>query len=117
MTAPALTVSATAETRCVAGKPVIAARIANGGTETVALTVASPHGSKTIASLAAGKTTSVTFTARTTPIAAGEVTVTTKTSPSATPVSAAYSRGTTMNRPGRLCTHRGARARLTWDHV
>ncbi|MCJ1706029.1 Ig-like domain-containing protein, partial [Microbacterium sp. VKM Ac-2923] len=75
VTASALAVTATAETRCVAGKPVVATRIANGGTVPVALKVDSVHGSKTIASLAAGKSTSVIFTARTNPLVAGEVTV------------------------------------------
>ncbi|MCJ1709549.1 hypothetical protein MT347_17970, partial [Microbacterium sp. VKM Ac-2923] len=76
VTAPALTLTATAETRCAAGKALVITRIANGGTTPVALTVESAHGSKTIASLAPGKSTAVTFTARTNPIAAGTVTVT-----------------------------------------
>ncbi|MBD8477260.1 LamG-like jellyroll fold domain-containing protein [Microbacterium sp. CFBP 8794] len=73
--APALTVTATAETRCAAGKAIVVTRIANGGAAPVALQVDSAHGSKTIASLGAGKSTIVTFTARTNPLAAGEVTV------------------------------------------
>lgn len=75
VTPPAVSVTATAETRCAAGKPIVVARITNGGPEPVAVTVDSAHGSKTIASLAAGKSTAVTFTARTNPLAAGEVTV------------------------------------------
>jgi hypothetical protein len=74
--APALAVTATAETRCVAGKGLVVTKITNGSTAPVALQIDSAHGSKTIASLAAGKSTSVSFTARTNPVAAGEVTVT-----------------------------------------
>lgn len=90
VTAPALTVTAAAETRCVAGKGVIVARISNGGTASVALAVDSAHGSKTVASLAAGKSTSVSFTARTSPVPAGEVTVTATAGGATSSVKAPY---------------------------
>ncbi len=90
VSAPALAVTATAETRCVAGKVVVATRITNGGTAPVALQVDSAHGSKSIASLAAGKSTSVTFTARTSPLAAGEVAVTASAGGTTSSVTAPY---------------------------
>ncbi|MDQ1123557.1 LamG-like jellyroll fold domain-containing protein [Microbacterium trichothecenolyticum] len=90
VTAPALAVTATAETRCVAGKPVVVARVANGGTAPVAVKVDSAHGSKTIASLAAGKSTSATVTARKNPMPAGEVTVTATAGGAATKLTATY---------------------------
>lgn len=90
VTPPAVTVTATAETRCAAGKPIVVARITNGGPEAVAVTVDSAHGSKTIASLAAGKSTAVTFTARSNPLAAGEVTVTATAGGASSTVKAPY---------------------------
>ncbi|MDQ1082083.1 MULTISPECIES: LamG-like jellyroll fold domain-containing protein [Microbacterium] len=90
VTAPALAVTATAETRCAAGKPIVIARIANGGTAPVAVKVESTHGSKTIASLGAGKSTSVTFTSRTNPMSAGEVSVTATAGDATTTVTAPY---------------------------
>ncbi|WP_082485159.1 LamG-like jellyroll fold domain-containing protein [Microbacterium sp. Leaf151] len=90
VTAPALAVTATAETRCAAGKAIVVTRIANGGAAPVALQVDSAHGSKTIASLGAGKSTIVTFTARTNPLAAGEVTVAASTGGTTSSVTAPF---------------------------
>lgn len=90
VTAPALAVTATAETRCAAGKAIVITRIANGGAAPVALRVDSEHGSKTIASLGAGKSTIVSFTARITPLAAGEVTVAASAGGAASSVTAPF---------------------------
>ncbi|MFF2486295.1 beta-L-arabinofuranosidase domain-containing protein [Microbacterium sp. NPDC058062] len=73
---PALQVTATATARCVAGKVVLAVSTANGADVPVALSIATPFGSKQVANLAAGKTTTAAFTTRLTQIEAGSVTVT-----------------------------------------
>ncbi|MFF0911177.1 LamG-like jellyroll fold domain-containing protein [Microbacterium enclense] len=94
VTAPALNVTATAETRCVAGKVTVLTRVVNGGTTAVALKVESAHGTKSVASLAAGKTTSVSFTARSATVAAGEATVTATGNGSTATVKAPYAAAT-----------------------
>ncbi|MFH8248732.1 LamG-like jellyroll fold domain-containing protein [Microbacterium sp. B2969] len=76
--APVLPVTATAETRCVAGKVVLTVKVTNDGTTPVAVDLSTAYGSKSIATLAAGKSTSAAFSTRlgTTPAGTADVTVT-----------------------------------------
>ena len=71
---PALQV--TTSTRCVAGKVVLVASVANTSDEAVSVTVATPYGTKQNVSTAAGKTVAQAFTTRAAAIPAGEVTAT-----------------------------------------
>lgn len=71
--APRLTV--VAETRCVAGKVILAVKTTNDGTAPVALAITTPYGTKSITALAAGKSTSAAFTTRQVGIPQGTVTV------------------------------------------
>lgn len=70
---PKVTVSITS--RCVAGKVVLAITITNRDSATVSLAMTSVHGSKTVAFLAAGKTTTQSLTIRESSMPAGTVTV------------------------------------------
>ncbi len=72
---PGPEVESTATTRCVAGKVVLAVSVTNRDDAPVSLTMTSDHGSKTVASLAPGKTVTQTFTVRQASIPAGTVTV------------------------------------------
>ncbi|GAA3035196.1 family 43 glycosylhydrolase [Microbacterium dextranolyticum] len=72
---PALTVSATAETRCVAGKVVLVPQVGNGESVAIAADVTSSFGTKKFESVAAGKTVSAAFSTRRGSIDAGTVTV------------------------------------------
>lgn len=75
--APDLDVTATATTRCVAGKVVIATTVTNNDATSVRLEVAAGgFGSKSIASLAPGKSVSAAFTTRLASVPSGDVTVT-----------------------------------------
>ncbi|WP_285136838.1 family 43 glycosylhydrolase [Microbacterium sp. lyk4-40-TSB-66] len=69
-------VTAAATSRCVAGKVVLTVSVTNRDDAPVSLSMTSDHGSKTVASLAAGKTTTQSFTVRQPSLAAGAVTVT-----------------------------------------
>lgn len=68
--------AATASTRCVAGKVVLATKITNPRTEAVTVDVRSPYGEKTSVKVAAGRSTTVSFQSRRAAIPAGVVTVT-----------------------------------------
>jgi beta-xylosidase len=84
-------VSAAVTSRCVAGKVILAVSVTNRDDAPVSLTMTSDHGSKTVASLAAGKTTTQSFTVRPSSLAAGTVTVTaTDAGGAASEVKAAY---------------------------
>jgi hypothetical protein len=74
--------TATAVGRCVAGSAHIAVTVRNNSDESIASTVTSTWGSKSISALAAGKATSLTFATRSSAVAAGtvDVNVTGKTS-------------------------------------
>lgn len=71
-----LEVEASVTTRCVAGKIVQVVTIANEEDAPVAVTVAGSYGSKTFASIGAGKTASASFTTRLAAVPAGQVTLT-----------------------------------------
>ncbi|SFR70301.1 Ig-like domain (group 4) [Agromyces sp. CF514] len=64
-----------AETRCVAGKVALVTQIANTADAAAEITVATPYGSKTV-HVAAGKTSSQTFSSRLASVPAGEVVAT-----------------------------------------
>lgn len=73
---PALEVTATATTRCVAGKATLVVKTHNASEHRVALSIATPYGSKQVGALAAGATTSSAFATRLAQIEAGEASVT-----------------------------------------
>jgi hypothetical protein len=73
-TGPEVEVSVTQ--RCVAGKVVLTVRVDNAADVPVALEVQSAYGSKSIAALEPGKSTTQAFSSRLATIGAGTVTVT-----------------------------------------
>lgn len=85
----ALDVTVAAETRCVAGKVTLVAKIANDADATVDLAVKTAYGDKS-ASLAAGKSVSYAFTTRLATTPAGEVSVTATAGGATTTVKANY---------------------------
>lgn len=72
---PAVEVEVTAETRCVAGKVVLTAKLANGSATPADVAVWTAYGTKS-ATLAGGKSASYAFTTRLGSIPSGEVRVT-----------------------------------------
>ncbi|WP_461475892.1 OmpL47-type beta-barrel domain-containing protein [Microbacterium sp. HJ5] len=70
--------------RCVAGKAVIVVAIKNADDAAAAVTIESPFGSKTIASVKAGSTATTTFSTRTVGVGGGEISVTGSTADDAT---------------------------------
>jgi len=75
VTGDAAALTAEATTRCVAGRVVLVASVANGSSDAVDAAIATPFGEREV-SVAAEKTTSKAFTTREASIDAGEVTVT-----------------------------------------
>ncbi|HEX5859623.1 MAG TPA: beta-L-arabinofuranosidase domain-containing protein [Microbacterium sp.] len=73
--APELDVTALASTRCVAGKVTLVVTATNNADVPVKLSLSTPYGSKQIASLAAGKSSSTAFTSRLGTIPEGQATV------------------------------------------
>ncbi|MEE6272919.1 serine hydrolase [Georgenia sp. MJ206] len=71
---PVAGVEVTADTRCVAGRVVEVARVANTSGAPLEVTVASGHGSRTT-TVAPDRATSVTFSTRLASVGAGEVSV------------------------------------------
>ncbi|MGA7148104.1 MAG: LamG-like jellyroll fold domain-containing protein [Microbacterium sp.] len=88
--APVLPVTVAADTRCVAGKVVVTARTTNDGTAPVALSVTTPYGSKSFASVQPGKSVSAAFTTRAASIGTGTVTVTVSAGGDSAEASASY---------------------------
>ncbi|WP_345800340.1 LamG-like jellyroll fold domain-containing protein [Microbacterium sp. AZCO] len=76
VTAAPLPVTAVAETRCVAGKVVLSVKVTNDGASPVALAVNTAYGTKSVASLAPGASTSAAFTTRAVSVTAGSADVT-----------------------------------------
>lgn len=70
-----LYVSVTAATRCVAGKVVLTVQATNGEEVPVALSISTSYGTKSVAALAAGKSTASAFTTRQAAVPAGTATV------------------------------------------
>lgn len=73
---PALNVTAETASRCVAGKAVLTVTVTNGAEVPVALSVSSPHGSKSVPQLAAGKSATYAFSSRQSAMPAGQADVT-----------------------------------------
>ena len=92
---PAVAVTATASTRCLAGRAVVTVQARNDDAVPVALTAASAFGTKTFAPLAPGRATSHAFSTRADSIPAGAVevvaTATVDGAPATTTVRAPYS--------------------------
>lgn len=74
--APTLDVTATASVRCLAGKATVVGQVTNADDVAVSVGLASAFGAKTIASVAAGASTSHAFTTRRGAIDAGSIAVT-----------------------------------------
>lgn len=70
---PSFTVQA--DTRCVAGKAVLVTQVSNAGDSSADVSLATPFGSKTV-QVAAGKTTSQTFSTRLASVPGGDVVAT-----------------------------------------
>ena len=89
--APGPKVSATVDTRCVAGKVQLVVKATNEHDGPVTLALTSAYGTKQVTGVEAGKAVSNAFAARAASIAAGEVSVTsTAADGSATTVDASY---------------------------
>lgn len=88
--APALDVTAAVTARCVAGKVVSVLSVKNAEGVPVAVSVNSPFGSKAFASIAAGKTTSTSFTTRQPSVPGGSMTLTATATVEGAPVSATF---------------------------
>ncbi len=86
--APTVDVSATASTRCVAGKAVLTVKVANEDAVPVTATVSTSYGSKTFASIAAGKSAAQAFTSRLAGIPTGVAQVAVTATVDGQPVSA-----------------------------
>ena len=71
--APQLDVAGVVDHRCVAGKVVLTVKVTNGEDVRVALTIRTPYGTKTVATLPAGKSATYAFTTRKDAIASGVV--------------------------------------------
>ncbi|QIG39633.1 hypothetical protein G5T42_09150 [Microbacterium sp. 4R-513] len=85
--APVLQVTAKASARCVAGKAVLTVSATNVSGVPVALTMTTPYGSKQIAELAPGKSTSAAFTTRLAALVPGEASVAASATVDGKPVS------------------------------
>jgi hypothetical protein len=90
VTAPVLSVTATATTRCVAGKVVIVTEVVNTGSAAVAVSLTTAYGTQDAGTIASGKKISRTTTTRLTSIPAGQVTVTATAQGTSTRVTADY---------------------------
>lgn len=76
VSAPALDVMGAVTARCVAGKVVQVVSVTNGEDAPVAVSLSGPYGSKSFASVGAGKTASATFTTRLGSVPTGSITLT-----------------------------------------
>lgn len=89
VTASALKVTATATSRCVAGKPVLTVVAKNGDTVAMDVTVRTNEGTKTFAGVKPGASASAAYTVRAAQLAAGEATVTATATVGGSPVTTA----------------------------
>ena len=85
-----LPVTAIAATRCVAGKVTLTLKVTNDGAVPVALDLGTAYGSKTVAALAPGASTSAAFTTRLGSVAAGSADVTVSAGGASAHSTAAY---------------------------
>ncbi len=84
--APSLDVSVVTSSRCVAGKSVLSVQATNNEAVPVAVSIATPFGSKSFASVAAGKNAFQAFTTRLVSVPAGSATVTATATVAGAPV-------------------------------
>lgn len=87
---PALPVTVTASTRCVAGKVVLAVRATNDAGVAVDLAIGTAYGSKTIAGVDPGERVSASFSTRAPSVGAGSVAVTVTAGSDSAEASASY---------------------------
>lgn len=87
---PQLAVTATVTSRCVAGKVVQVLTVVNAEGVPVSVSANGPHGAKSLAGIAAGKTVSTSFTTRQDVIAAGAIALTATATIAGAPVSASF---------------------------
>lgn len=92
--APVLPVTVVADTRCVSGKVTLTVKTTNDGDAPVGLSVSTTYGSKTIATVQPGKSTTAAFTTRQGSIAGGTVTVDVTSGGDSAEASASYSGAT-----------------------
>lgn len=85
--APELPFTATASSRCVAGKVVQVVTVTNGSSASGTFAIAGPAGAKDV-TIAAGKSTSITFTTRSATLAAGQLTIAASATIGGTPATA-----------------------------
>ncbi|SMH50769.1 Ig-like domain (group 4) [Rathayibacter oskolensis] len=83
-----LKVTATASSRCVAGKPVLTVVAKNGETVPMSVTVSTAEGVKSFAGVKPGASASAAYTVRSPQLAAGEATVTATATIGGAPVTA-----------------------------
>lgn len=83
-------ITSTAVTRCVAGKVTLVVSAVNRDDVPVSVTIATAFGTRTVASLAPGKTTAQSFTVRQSSVAAGAATVTATANGGSTEVKPTY---------------------------
>ncbi|KQQ05845.1 MULTISPECIES: family 43 glycosylhydrolase [unclassified Rathayibacter] len=76
VTAPAITTTASASTRCISGRVVLSVLVTNPNSFPVKVVIGSTYGSKTIAEVAAGKSATHSFTTREASIPAGQASAT-----------------------------------------
>lgn len=86
--APQLSVTATASSRCVAGKVLLTVTVKNTSTRTVNASASTPWGTQSSANLAADKSTSFAFSTRAGSIVAGQATGTVSATIDGAPVTA-----------------------------
>ncbi len=86
-TSPALKVTATASTKCVAGKVTVTAQLTNSDTKSVQAIFTSAYGTKTFAEVKPGKNAVHAFTTRAASVQAGNVAVEAKATVNGQPVS------------------------------
>lgn len=75
VTPPVLPVAVTADTRCVAGKVTLLVRATNGADVPVSVTLTTPYGTKNVAAVQPGKSSSAAFATRQASVPAGTVSV------------------------------------------
>lgn len=88
-----LEVTVSAALRCVAGKAVVTATVVNRSDVAVDVVVAGPYGSRTIAAVAPGATSSAAFTTRAISIGAGSLTATAGATTGGVPLAATATAG------------------------
>ncbi|WP_461474582.1 LamG-like jellyroll fold domain-containing protein [Microbacterium sp. HJ5] len=92
--APVLPVTVVADTRCVSGKVTLTVKTTNDGDAPVGLAVSTTYGSKSVATLQPGKSTTAAFSTRQASITGGTVTVAVSSGGDSAEASASYAAAT-----------------------